>query len=65
MPSKSKVQQATAGIAYKAKKGEIPVGMLNEAARGMYDSMSMKQLKEFASTKHKGLPKRKKPKKRR
>jgi hypothetical protein len=63
MPARSKVQQAAAGLAYAAKKGEVPVHMLTGAARQMYNSMSTKQLKEFASTKRKGLPKRKKKEK--
>jgi len=59
MPAKSKAQQQAAGAALAAKRGEIPVSNLKGAARGMYYSMTMAELREFAGTKRKGLPKRK------
>lgn len=64
MPSKSKKQHKASGMAYAAKKGDIPVSKLKGAAKQMYKSMSKEQLKEFASTKEKGLPMKKKKKKR-
>ena len=39
-----------------AKRGEVPKSKLVGASREMYDSMSEKQLDEFASTKRKGKP---------
>jgi len=60
MPAKSKVQQKAAGMALAAKRRQIPPSRLRGAAREMYESMTIKQLEEFASTKRKGLPKRKK-----
>ena len=59
MPAKSKAQQATAGLALAAKRGEIPVAMLNGPAKKMYDSMTVAQLRHYAKTKRKGLPKKK------
>jgi len=60
MPAKSKAQQMAAGAALAAKKGEQKVSELKGASRQMYDSMSEKQLDEFASTRRKGLPGHKK-----
>jgi hypothetical protein len=58
MPAKSKSQQSAAGMALAAKRGEIPVGSLKGAAKDMYDSMSEKQLHDFAKTPSKDLPKK-------
>jgi hypothetical protein len=59
MPAKSKAQQKAAGAALAAKRGEQKVSELKGASRGMYKSMSEKQLEEFAETKRKGLPEKK------
>ncbi|HEU0311000.1 MAG TPA: DUF3008 family protein [Sphingomicrobium sp.] len=56
MPAKSKAQQMAAGAALSAKRGETPVGELKGASRQMYDSMSEKQLEEFAETRRRGKP---------
>lgn len=56
MPAKSKSQQKAAGAALSAKRGETKVNELEGAAKEMYDSMSEKQLEDFASTKRKGKP---------
>lgn len=56
MPSVSKAQQKAAGAALSAKRGQTKVSELKGAARDMYDSMSEKQLEEFASTDREGLP---------
>lgn len=56
MPAKSKAQQMAAGAALAAKRGETPVGSLKGASREMYDSMSERQLQDFAHTKRKGKP---------
>jgi hypothetical protein len=56
MPAKSKAQQMAAGAALSAKRGETSVGKLKGASKQMYESMSEKQLDEFASTKRKGKP---------
>ena len=57
MPAKSAAQQKAAGAALAAKRGETSPSSLKGAAKEMYNSMSEKQLDEFASTKRKGKPK--------
>ena len=42
--------------------GSLGQSELKGASRGMYESMSEKQLEEFAETKRKGLPEKKKTK---
>lgn len=59
MPATSKAQQKAAGAALSAKRGETSKSELKGASRGMYESMSKKELEEFASTKRKGLPSKK------
>ncbi|KEC73464.1 UNVERIFIED_ORG: hypothetical protein GGD51_001889 [Rhizobium esperanzae] len=56
MPAKSKAQQKAAGVALSAKRGETPKKELKGASKQMVESMSEKQLEEFASTKRKGKP---------
>ena len=48
-----------AGAALAAKRGERKKSSLKGPSRQMAESMSEKQLKEFASTKRKKLPKKK------
>lgn len=59
MPAVSKSQQKAAGIALSAKRGDTPVSELEGAAKDMYDSMTEKELEDFAETKHAGLPNKK------
>jgi hypothetical protein len=59
MPAKSKAQQKAAGAALAAKRGEQPKSQLQGASRQMVASMSEEELEELASTKRKGLPRRK------
>jgi hypothetical protein len=59
MPAKSKKQQMAAGAALSAKRGERPISSLKGASREMVDSMSEKQLEEFARTKREELPRKK------
>ena len=56
MPAKSKAQQKAAGAALSAKRGDSKKADLKGASKGMYESMSEKQLEEFAHTKRKGKP---------
>lgn len=58
--AKSEDQQQAAGMALAAKRGEMPVSKLKGAAKSMYDSMSKKELEDFAETEHEGLPEDKK-----
>jgi hypothetical protein len=59
MPAKSKAQQKAAGAALAAKRGDQKVSKLRGASRGMYKSMSEKELHKMASTKRKGKPEHK------
>ena len=56
MPAKSASQQKVAGSALSAKRGDTPKSELKGASRQMEESMSEKQLEEFAHTKRKGKP---------
>lgn len=56
MPAKSKAQQKAAGAALAAKRGQAPKSRLKGASKEMVESMSERQLEEFASTKRKGKP---------
>jgi len=59
MPAKSKKQQMAAGAALAAKRGERSKSSLKGASKQMAKSMSQKQLRDFAKTKRKKLPKKK------
>lgn len=59
MPAKSQAQQKAAGAALSAKRGETKVSELKGASKSMYESMSQKELKDLAETKHKGKPEHK------
>ncbi|MEX0955811.1 MAG: DUF3008 family protein [Rhizobiaceae bacterium] len=59
MPAKSKSQQKAAGAALSAKRGDMKKSELKGASKDMYESMSEKELKEFAETDRKGLPDKK------
>jgi len=65
MPAKSKKQQMAAGAALAAKRGKKSRSSLRGPSRGMARSMSERQLRKFAKTKRKGLPKRRESGKRR
>ena len=57
MPSVSKAQQRFMGMVYATKKGDMPNPSPEVAAAAV--SMKKKDAKDFASTKHKGLPEKK------
>ena len=59
MPAKSNAQQKAAGAALAAKRGDEKKSSLKGASRGMYESMSEKELEELAETKRKNLPDKK------
>ena len=48
MPATSRAQQKAAGAALAAKRGEINKSELFGASKEMYESMSEKELEEFA-----------------
>jgi hypothetical protein len=64
MPAKSKKQQMAAGAALAAKRGQRSESSLKGASKQMVESMSEKQLEDFAHTKGKRLPTKKRKKKR-
>ena len=57
MPAVSKAQQRFMGMVYATKKGDMP-NPSPEVAKAA-ESMKKKDAKDFASTKHKGLPEKK------
>ena len=57
MPAVSKAQQRFMGMVYATKKGDMPNPSPEVAAAAA--SMKKKDAKDFASTKHKGLPDKK------
>jgi hypothetical protein len=56
MPATSKAQQKLMGMAYALKKGEIDPSDASQEVKDLADSMTLDQLKDYASTKHEGLP---------
>jgi hypothetical protein len=59
VPAKSRKQQMAAGAALAAQRGERSRSSLKGASRQMAESMSEDELEEFAGTKRKNLPKKK------
>jgi hypothetical protein len=59
MPARSKKQQMAAGAALAAKRGKRSKKSLKGASKQMAKSMSEKELREFAKTKRKKLPTKK------
>ncbi|MGE3306039.1 MAG: DUF3008 family protein [Rhizobiaceae bacterium] len=56
MPAKSAAQQKAAGAALSAKRGDTRKSALKGASKEMYESMSEKQLEDFADTRRKRKP---------
>ena len=56
--SVSKQQQKIMGLALSVKKGDTPKSKVSKKVQDMAKEMSKKDLEDFASTKHKGLPKK-------
>jgi hypothetical protein len=54
--SVSKQQQKIMGLALSVKKGDTPKSKVSKKVKDMAKDMSKKDLEDFASTKHKGLP---------
>ena len=54
--SVSKQQQKIMGLALSVKKGDTPKKDVSNKVKKMAKEMSKKDLEDFASTKHKGLP---------
>lgn len=56
MPAKSKAQQKAALPALSAKRGDTPKSKLEGASKQMAESMTEKQLEDFAKGSVKGKP---------
>ena len=56
MPAKSQQQQKFMGLVHAYKKGEVPASKVSKAVKDAAKSMKKKSTKDFAKTKHKGLP---------
>ena len=56
MPAVSKSQQQLMGMAYALKKGNMKRSDASKEVKDLADTMTLNQLKDFAETKHKGLP---------
>ncbi|CAN5380598.1 DUF3008 family protein [soil metagenome] len=56
MPAKSAAQQKAAGAALSAKRGDTPKSELRGASKQMVESMTEKQLEDFAHTRRQGKP---------
>lgn len=54
----SKQQQKIMGLALSVKRGDTPKSKVSKSVKDMAKKMSEKDLEDFASTKHKGLPKK-------
>lgn len=58
MPAKSKAQQKFFGAVRSVQKGETPIDKVSKKVAKAAGSMSEKDVKDFAKTKTKGLPKK-------
>jgi len=58
MPARSVAQQQLMGMAYALKKGDMKRSEASKEVQDLADSMTLDQLKDFASTPHKDLPKK-------
>ncbi len=59
MPAQSKAQQALFGMAWAVRKGEMKRSEVNKEVLKIVDSdMTDKDIKDFASTPRKGLPRK-------
>lgn len=58
MPATSQQQQKLMGIVRALQKGDVKPSSVSKKAQQMAKSMDPKDVKDFAATKHKGLPKK-------
>ena len=58
MPALSQQQQKLMGLALAVKRGKIPASKASKSVQQLAKSMTEKDIEKFASTKHKGLPKK-------
>lgn len=58
MPAFSQQQQKLMGLALAYKRGDVPDSKVSPKIKKLADEMTEKELEKYASTKHKGLPKK-------
>ena len=58
MPSTSQQQQKLFGLALSVKRGDTPRSEVSDDVLNIVDTMSEKDIKDFAETSHSGLPKK-------
>jgi hypothetical protein len=58
MPALSQQQQKLMGLALAYKRGKVPTSDVSKTVKQLANSMSEKELEKYASTSHKGLPKK-------
>ena len=58
MPAQSKAQQKFMGMVHALKKGDMKPSDASKGVKDAAKSMSKKDAEDFASTKHKGLPRK-------
>jgi hypothetical protein len=58
MPAVSQQQQKIFGLALSVKRGETPRSEASQEVLDIVDSMTEKDIEDFAGTEHKGLPKK-------
>lgn len=58
MPAQSKQQQKFMGLVHAIQKGDVPASDASPEAQKVAQDMNPSDVKDFASTKHKGLPKK-------
>jgi hypothetical protein len=58
MPAQSKQQQKFMGLVHAIQKGDVPASDASPEAQKVAQDMKPSDVKDFASTSHKGLPKR-------
>lgn len=56
MPAASQAQQKLMGMAYAFKKGDMKPEDASDEVKKLADEMTLDQLKDYAETKHEGLP---------
>jgi hypothetical protein len=56
--SESEQQQKLFGLALSVKRGDTPRSEVSDAVLKIVDSMSEKKIRDFAKTKHEGIPKK-------
>ena len=61
MPAQSRSQQKFMGLVLALKTGQITKDKVSQSVIDAADSMTEEQIREFAETKHKGLPEHKDP----